>query len=321
MFWYASKLIHRFFYKSYGRGPILIDKVGSEKGNMLRESDSYDMSCDINKLVAAFMVGISFTSMLYYKLLNDHFKLLRNLYVFEPISEAEIESITREAMNNSDDDINIDVLQTILVKLYKCQENKLFDKVDRISTIPFIFQLPAYVGLMDQRFIRDIEDRLKLPLHLRRCQNIIRQLNDNGQPLLQMLFPQFQPFSMTKNNVIKLQQIVINSLNHDLFDLIEIQQHERLQEQIKQEYLLQQQFQQQNESIQNESLYRNDSIISTEANDEDHNEQLYSTTSANDYFDSLTPIKKFQKYEKMQHSKKASRTSDVFDYLHMKEDS
>ena len=223
---------------------------------------------DLPKYLFCTIIGITICGAIFYKVQRDQVELYKMFFTIDVLLIQEIEQIWHDSNvehdnSNSCVDISVDEMTSILLLLYKQEENRLVEYYSKILKIKNVdgtsksLLNSTYILTIYHRFhvfpspvLNHINQQIYYPLALRRCQNIIQQLNEKGSAFAIMLLqpmnmtttmqynetrirPEMSPkqistnqqipvFKMTKQEYLFIMsKLISDSLHNDLFDFLE----------------------------------------------------------------------------------------------------
>ena len=182
------------------------------------------MNIEFPRMLLYFLCGLGVTGLLY-KLQYDNTNIFKLLFQINSLSSRDVEQI----LHGMDEDLTVEDICSLLIKIYNLQESKLLES-QRLNPSTYILTIYYRLGVIDKKTLEQIESLVKVPLALRRCKNIIKQLNENGSTMLLMLLPKLAQTTndtMTKLHFMHIiPHILYDSLRYDLYDFIDNQQRE-----------------------------------------------------------------------------------------------
>ena len=185
------------------------------------------MNIEFPRMLLYFVMGLSVSGLgvMLYKFQYDNTNIFKVLFKIDTLSSTEIEPL----LHGMDEDLTVEDICSILIKIYNLQESKLLES-QRVNPSTYILTIYYRLGVIDKKTLEQIESLVKVPLALRRCKNIIKQLKENGSTMVLMLLPKLAQTTndtMTKLHFMHIiPHILYDSLRYDLYDFIDNQQRE-----------------------------------------------------------------------------------------------
>lgn len=184
------------------------------------------MASEFSKFFVAFLIGSSVSSFIFLKIQYDQSQAFNLLFSIESVTEHEIVRIWDESTIDEDNMLSEETLVQLFIKIYQLQERKLVALRSRfnIQNASFLLDLYQNVGLLRHDVANDTHTHLVLPQALRRCRNILKMLNENSYEMVKMLIPNLSQ-NISKLDFAKLIPAYVHeSLRNDLCVFLDAQQ-------------------------------------------------------------------------------------------------
>lgn len=184
------------------------------------------MASEFSKFFVAFLIGFGVSSCIFLKIQYDQSQAFNLLFSIEVITNQEVSNIWSDSNINEDNVLSDEALVLLFIKIYQLQEKKLMLLRNKfnIQNASYILDFYQNIGLLRSDTTKETHTHLLLPHALRRCRNILKMLHENEYEMVKMLVPNLSK-NISKVDFAKLiPQYICESLRNDLCVFLDAQQ-------------------------------------------------------------------------------------------------